>query len=223
MATETFLFDRYPDSSDLYVRVFDESGQVFDFADDTYKATLAAATTPFLAMTEVADVDGTGYSGYTVAIDLDRLNATGAKKRLILKVYDSATPAATDVAVSGGKGFTVQFGQLGERDVVAQVEINVKSTEGLAAQVAAWLEHGGQKVPIATVDPAASASVTLREHGSGIDLFTLPLSAAAIESDVFEGEQATPGFTDDRQYEVEVSITENGNTHTSTHRRVVLG
>lgn len=223
MAVETFTFDRHPSGADLYVRIFDAAGNVFDAADDTWAATIAAATTPHLTMTELPEMDGTGQSGYAVAIDLARLNPTGAKKRLTMKVYEGSSPSAADVSVSGAKGFTAQFGALGERDVVAQVETNVKSTEGLAAQVAAWLEHGGEKVPIATVDPAATASVTVREHGSGVDLFTLAMTADDIEGDVFEAEQSTPGFTDDRQYEVEVSITENGNTHTSTHRRVVLG
>jgi hypothetical protein len=220
--TETFTFDRYVAGSSLYARVFNAAGQVFDFSDNTFKA-LAGATTPYVAATEHADLDGTGYSGYSVAIDLDLLNPSGSRSRFALKFYDNATPAAADQAVSGAKGFTIQFGELGERDVVPQVELSVKSTEGLAAQLSAWLEHGGRKVAIGSVDAAATASITVREHGSGVDLFTLAFTAADLNNDVFEKEQATPGFTDDRQYEVEVSITENGNTYTTTHSRVVLG
>lgn len=69
-----------------------------------------------------------------------------------------------------------------------------------------------------------TATVTLREHGSGSNLFAKSLTAADLStSGRFEGEQSSPGFTDDREYEMTVAIVENGVTHTSIHSRVVIG
>ena len=69
-----------------------------------------------------------------------------------------------------------------------------------------------------------TATVTLREHGSGSNLFAKSLTAADLSiSGRFEGEQSSPGFTDDREYEMTVAIIENGITHTSIHSRVVFG
>lgn len=221
MASETFAFE-YTSSANIYFRLFNMAGQVFDFADNTFKA-LAGATTPYVAATERADMAGTGRSGYTAAVNLTNVNKTGAATRYVLKAYNNVTPADADNPVSGALDITVQFGKLGEREVVAQAQLNVKSTAGSTAQLAVWLEHGGQKVDIDTVDAACTASVVVREHGSGSNLFTKAFVAADLKNDAFEAEQASPNFTDDREYQVQASVTENGNTHTTHHAFVVIG
>lgn len=300
MSTEVFTLPEYDASQTVFFRVFDADGNVFDFDDSTFKA-LASATTPYVAATEQTAMGGTSKSGYTASVDLADLNDTGSKGRYLVKAYSQAgdDPADTDPAISDGLSVTVQFGELGEREIVAQGEVSVKSTAGNTAQVSAWLEHGGAKIDVgsnggtvftaATTDTITSAghglsngdvlllttsdtlpaglsadtpyyvinsatdtfqlsttsggsavditdtgtgthkwhkptaTVTLREHGSSADLFSLSMDAADLINGVFEAEQASPNFTDDRQYSMIVSITENGNTHTSQHNRVVIG
>lgn len=308
MTTETFSSPEYTASATVFFRLFNSSGQAFDFSDNTFKS-LASCTTPYVAATERSDMGGTGKSHYQAGINLANVNDTGAIGRYSLIAYEQAggSPADSDAAISSALSLTVQFGDLGEREIVCQAEISVKSTSGLACQVSAWLEFGGERIGIstnggtvftaATSDTITSAghglsngdvlilttsdtlpaglstgtpyyvinkttdtfevstesggsavditdtgtgthkwhnptaTVTLREHGSGVSLFSKSLTAAdlvqttggTLVSDVFEGEQSTPNFTDDRQYLVTVSITENGNTHSTTHNRPVIG
>lgn len=308
MTTEVFTSPEYTASATVFFRLFNSSGQAFDFNDNTFKA-LVSCTTPYVAGTERTSMGGTGKSCWQASINLANINDTGAIGRYTLKAYMQAggSPADSDAAISGGLPLTIQFGELGEREIVCQAEISVKSTAGNACQVSAWLEWGGKKIGIATnggtVFTAATsdvitsaghglsngdvlilttsgtlpaglstntpyyvidkttdtfklstsaggsavditdtgsgvhkwhnptATVTVREHESGANLFSKSLNAAdlvqtaggTIVSHVFEGEQASPNFTDDRQYHMEVSITENGVTHTSQHNRVVIG
>lgn len=305
MTTEIFTSPEYTASATVFFRLFNSSGQAFDFDDNTFKA-LASCTTPYVAATERADMGGTSKSCYQASINLANVNDTGAIGRYTLKAYEQAggSPADSDAAISGGLALTVQFGELGEREVVAQAEISVKSTAGSTCQVSAWLEWGGEKVGISTNGGTAftaavsdtitsnghnlsngdvlilttsntlpaglstgtpyyvinkttntfelsatsggaaiditdtgtgthkwhnpTATVTLREHGSGSNLFSTSLDAADLVNsstvtNIFEDEQASPSFTDDRQYSMIVAITENGITHTSQHNRVVIG
>lgn len=220
MATETFSTE-YDASANLYLRLFDETGQVFDFNDNTFKA-LASATTPYAAATERADMAGTGRSGYTVAVNLANVWGAGNPKRLVAKFYDNAAPADADAPVSEPLGLTVQFGQLGEGHLVCHAEVAVKSTAGSTAQLSVWLERNGQTVDIDGADASASATLTLTEH-DGLELFSKSFVAADINDDVFEAEQATPSFTDDRIYRAKIEITENGNTWTTHAAIAVIG
>ena len=305
MTTEVFTSPEYTASATVFFRLFNSTGQAFDFDDNTFKA-LASCTTPYVAATERADMGGTGKSCYQASVNLANVNDTGAIGRYTLRAYEQAggSPADSDAAISGGLALTVQFGELGEREIVAQAEISVKSTAGSTCQVSAWLEWGGEKVGISTNGGTAftaavsdtitssghnlsngdvlilttsntlpaglstgtpyyvinkttntfelsatsggaaiditdtgtgthkwhnpTATVTIREHGSGSNLFSTSLDAADLVNsstvtDIFEDEQASPSFTDDRQYSMIVAITENGITHTSQHNRVVIG
>lgn len=109
-----------------------------------------------------------------------------------------------------------------ERPVV-HVEMSVKSTAGTTAQLAVWMEVAGKIVPVASIDASASCSVVVREHDAGVNLFTAAGAAADITNSVFQYEQASPGFTDDRQYIVTATVTLNGVAFSSTHNRVVIG
>ena len=299
MASHVFTLPRYDAGADVYFRIFNDSGQVFDFSDLAFKA-LASATTPYIAATERADMDGTGFSAYQATLNLAQINGTPTSKHYTLKAYNNAAPADTDVAVSDALDVVVQLGELGEGELIGQAEVSVKSTAGTTAQAKAWLERNGRKVTLddtggiaftadagtdtitsaahglanadrvfvssqttlpgglsastvyyvisaaantfqlaATEGGAAinittagtgvhkwhkpTATVTLREHGSGVDLFSKALTASDLEESLFEGEQATPGFTDDRQYDVEVAITIGGVTVTTHHSAVVIG
>lgn len=69
-----------------------------------------------------------------------------------------------------------------------------------------------------------TATFQVREHGSGSLLFTATADASDLNADEFEVEQSSPGFTDDREYELRVTIVENGVTHgPTTHSRVIFG
>lgn len=221
MTTETFHVE-YAAEADVYFRLFNDVGQVLDFSDFTFKA-LAGATTPYVAATERADMAGTDRSGYTAAIDLGDVNPTGAVERYVLKAYAAAVPAATDNPIAAPLPVTVQFGRLGEGDVVAQAEFSVKSTAGLELQLTAWLECRGEPIDIASVDAVATCQITLREHGSAVATVTANATAADIIDGRFEFIFETPNLVDDRQYHLKVTINENGNAHVSTHNSIVIG
>lgn len=221
MASETFSFE-HTAAANIYFRIFNMSGQVFDFNDNTFKS-LAAATTPYVTATEKADMGGTGRSGYVATINLTNVNNTGAANRYELKAYDNAAPADGDNPVSDALPFTVKFGKLGERPWAVQFEVNVKSTAGSTAQLSVWLEYDGEKIDIDTVDATCSGNISMREHGAGADLFSKALAVGDLTLDVFQVEQASPNFVDDREYNCVVSVTENGTTHTTEHSAVVVG
>lgn len=229
MATIT-LFVEHTAGADVYFRIFNASGQVLDFADNAFEA-LSSATTPYVAATERADMAGTGRSGYTAAVDLADVNNSAAAQ-FVIKAYDNGTPAdadnplapaATNETLLPAPHIWVEYGELGRGEIVVQAEVNVKSTAGSTAQVAVWLERNGVKLDIDAIDASCTASATLREHGSASNLFALNMTDSDIQGDRFEAEQSSPAFVDDRQYEIVATITENSNTHTTTHALVVIG
>lgn len=225
MATET-LAKAYTESLNIYFAIWNKAGQVLDFADSTFKALSAPPTTPYVAATERDDVGGTGKSLYVADVDLDDVNAGAALTQAVAIAYQRAGGSpnlSTDATISEPVEFSVQFGRLGAQDVVVQSQLSVESTLGLVAQIVVWLEVGGEKVDPLDIDAAATCSVTVREHGSGVDLFTEGGVAANVKNGRFEYEKATPGFADDVQYEVEASITMNGVTVATTHNIVVIG
>lgn len=229
MATIT-LFVEHTASADVYFRIFNASGQVFDFSDNSFD-TIAGATTPHVVATERADMAGTGRSGYTATVNLANVNNSAAAQ-FVVKAYDNSTPAATDNPIAPvstnetilpDSHLWIEFGELGRGEIIVGAEINVKSTSGSAAQVAVWLERNGVKLDIDAIDASCTASAVLREHASASNLFTLNMTNSDIQGDRFEKEQSSPTFVDDRQYEIVASITENSNTHTTTHSAVVIG
>lgn len=221
MTSEIFTFE-HSASADVYLRLFNSSGQVFDFNDDTFKA-LASCTTPYVAATERADMGGTGRSGYQATIDLADVNNTGAANRYSVKAYDNATPADTDNPISDELGITVQFGKLGEREIRVAFEAALTTTAGAAIRHIAWLEHGGEQVDLSAVDASATCDIAVREYGAGSDLYTDNSNTLAAGTDRFETETSSPGFTDDRVYLFTVTITENSIAHTTKHSIPVHG
>ena len=211
MATETLHFEDVA-SANVYIRVFNDAGQVLDFADDTFKA-IASATTPYLAATAKADMAGTGRSGYVAALDLSKLNSTGDPKHFVAKFYKhSSSPANTDNPVSDGVDLWVQFSELtvvGGEPVYGFVTCSVTSTAGSTANITAFLLWRGALVTLGS----ATASITVREAGSGSDLFTVTqadkIGATAVINNRMELTKASPNFTADRQYAVSGTITVN--------------
>jgi len=207
MATKVFSFD-YDAGADMYVRIFgrtgSEVGQVYDADDDTFKV-LGSATTPYLTCTEQTAEDGTDKSSYTVAVDLANINSTLALKDYVIRAYDNATPAATDVAVGAKQEFSVQASRYGAQEITTSVKGCFTSSAGDAVRYLIRLYVNGEFYELAN---AATGVLTVREQG-GTDLFTSGTINPVTDAGYFEYDKSTPGFTDDRLYEHEIVITES--------------
>jgi hypothetical protein len=211
LSTKT-VYAQAETGADLYLRVFNEAGLWLDFDDDEFKA-WASATTPYLAMTEDALLGGTNRTNYAATIDLATLNETPEPQRFYLQCCDNGTPALADDPVTETIEIVVQAGEVaGSDDLVCMVDGCFTSTAGTEMKLLAWLEKNGQKVTLTT----ASCTVTVREHGAGANLFSVT-DAAPNAAGIFELTQASPGFTDDREYLVTVAITVNTIVYTTTH------
>ncbi len=223
MATQRLSVE-YASSANLYLRVYDAAnGDVFDFADNTFKSFSQATTPHKFADAEQTGAAGQGRSQYLWDLDLSAINNTAVARDCIVKIFDNGTPSPNDNAVKEPVPLTVRLGRRGLLPVEVKCEMNVKSTSGSAAQIAVWLEHDGRKVDVDAVDSNCTAQVVVREHQSGVNLFTKTFTAADLHDDVFEAEQSTPNFTDDRQYQAKASVTLNGVTFTSEWRFVTIG
>jgi len=225
MATITLVSPVLADSLNIYFRLFNITGQAFDFNDNTFK-TLSTATTPYVTATERTDMDGTNFSHYTATVDLANVNYS-APMEVYWKAYDNVSPADADVAVSTIGSMWVTFGEIttAKPNLIVFSTVNVKSTAGSTAQVKCWLELDGTKIDLITADAAVSGTVAVREHGSASNLFSKALVVGDIPTGakVFEAEQTSPGFTDDRAFQVTASIVADGTTYTSDDGILVIG
>jgi hypothetical protein len=213
MATRTPTLS-YAAGINAYLRIFNQSGQWFDFNDSTFK-TSGTGTTPFRAATY--DTVEKIYRANS-PIDFSTVWNKGLPTDFLLLWYNNVTPATGDSPITDGNLLTLQFGEFGPNDVVCRMGAAMLTSQGLEVRFAAWLERSGQRVALA----AGSCTVTVREQGSGVDLFTV--TDASISADYkFELVKTTPGFTNDRLYVVKVEITENGTTWTTYHDLSVFG
>jgi len=205
MATKVFSFD-YDAGANLYVRIFGRTGsdvgKVYDADDDTFKA-LGSATTPYLACTEQTAENGTSYSSYTVAVDLANINSTLALKDYVIRAYDNATPAATDVAVGAKQEFSVQASRYGEQEITVDCKGCNTSSEGTSVKYLIRLNVNGEFYQLAN---AATGVLTVRVLG-GTDLFNSGTLNPVTDAGYFEYTKASPNFTADSLYEHEIVIT----------------
>lgn len=214
-----------------YIRIFNSAGDVLDFADNAFKATLAAATTPYKKAVEHVGMGGATKSSYIVTVDpADFWNREGAW--FFILWFANTTPANTDEAiapVTDGPAVApelaqwFEWGEMGKGEILVQAEVNVKSTEGVEAQVALWLERNGKKLDIDAADAAVTGSAVLREHEAGAPLFTTSYTITDVVNNRLEKTQSLPAFNADRGYEVDGSIVINGVTYQTSHSRVVFG
>lgn len=203
----------YDSGQSVYLRIFNMSGQVFDFNDETFKS-LGSATTPYIACTEQADVDGTGRSAYVVTIDLDDIYSGFNPADFRFNLYANGTPAAGDVAFAAS---VVRLPEdIGQIDCRAEGVLT--STAGTEIRITASLERNGQVVVLGS----GSVSMGIREHGASSNLLTLS-SSSLTALGRFEITQSNPGFTDDRLYMARVAITTGGVTYTSDVPFPILG
>ena len=99
------------------------------------------------------------------------------------------------------------------------------NASGDKAQISAWLvdSQTEDKIDLLTLDSTPTLSVTLREHGSGTVLFTATGDQTDVNDSVIEIEEATPGFTDNVLYEMEVTLNENSNDHVGSFPVPIFG
>lgn len=214
-----------------YIRIFNAAGDVLDFADNSFKATLAAATTPYKRAVEMVGMGGPTKSSYIATVDIATFwNREGAW--FFVMWFANTVAATTDEAiapVAGGPAFSpelaqwFEWGETGKGEIIVQAELNVKSTEGDDAQVALWLERNGKKLDIAAADATVTGSATVREHESGAALFVESFTDSDVLNKRLERTHALPAFVADRGVEIDASIDINGTTYQTSHSRVIFG
>ena len=170
MATEIFA-SSHTAGGGAALRVLDpDTGDAFDFADDTFKA-LGSGTTPYLAMSEPSASNlGTGKSLFKAGLDLSRLHRGGSIRRFVVGFYNGSAPATT-VNPQALAEIDVQFGERDKGRVELPARISVKTLEGYAVQLTAWPERDGRPVDPKTCGKAAFTAVaatdviTSNSHG----------------------------------------------------------
>ena len=209
-----YWFAQYPSGGNLYLRLFNSAHEVFNFSTNAFGA-LSSSSDQRLGMTYSSDQklyrsDST--------INWSNVWNKGTPAKFQIQVYNNASPSTSDAQVTETEQITIQFGELGDGVIVCGFDGAFTSTAGLEYRMLSWLERNGQTIPLAS----GSCTVTVREHGSGSDLFDTTDSAPNAAG-IFELTESTPGFTADRAYEVEVAITENAKTWTTTHTLQIVG
>lgn len=230
MATEVFWTSDSP-GNNVYCCVWNASGEVFDTADNTFKA-LGSATTPGIAATERTAMGGGSESVYDAAVDLGDVHDSPAIGVYRIAFYRRAgvSPApATDlqlalleVRIAGGE--LVQAGSPGTltEDFQLHISANVTSTAGGYLQLNCWLTRRGQFYEL---PGDAECYFEVQQHGSGVLHFRSP-SAGTITPNalgVFEIEHETPNLVDDQAYWVKATIELDGNTLVAMENIPVIG
>lgn len=209
--------------NNVYFAIWNTSGNVFDFNDNTFKA-LGSATTPYVAATENTGQGGVSESGYRASVNLSNINSTLTVAAYIAEAYRrlGGSPVLTTDVLLAREEMRVSNGTLtidgSSGQVVCECDISVRTTAGVDADLVAWLERDGQRVVLA----AGSCSITVTEKDSGVDQWTVT-DAAPNADGVFEMSKNLPAFTSDRIYIVKVSITENGTTWVTYHSFKPIG
>lgn len=217
---------KYDAGANIYCRLFNSQWQAFDFDDDTFKA-LASGTTPQIAATEVAAALGTGQSGYYVDLTPADIHA-GTVEPFLAFFYDNASPAITDNPVVNPIEFHLEAGL--ETDPwgaywTLEPEINMKSTDGSAAQLALRLLRNGVPFAIDDLDASPTATVTVREHGASAATlkFTKSFTSADLVAGILEGEVSSPGLVGDRQHDVRATLTAGDFSFSAGHQQHSFG
>ena len=201
------------------------AGEVTATTREVLNATTIATLASQLVWTLTAgSADDKAYNGCRVVI---RDSSTAVQKATGVCLQYTGASKTMRLAFDPGV-FTMAVGDYVE--VIADAihpevhcDLSVKSTEGLVAQLMVWVTVAGRLVPVASLDASASCSVVVSEHDSGATLFTAAGVAGDLHSSRFEYEQASPGFTDDRQYSAVASVTLNSQTFSTTHNNIVIG
>lgn len=205
---------QFDTGANLYLRIFNDAHSVYNFSTNVFEA-LSSSANHRLSMTYNSDEKL--YRSNSV-IDWNLVWPNGLPTKFTVQIYNNASPSTSDVPVCETAQITLQFGEIGAGVIVCGFDGAFTSTAGLEYRMLTWIERDGQTVPLA----AGSCTVTVREHGSGSDLFDTT-DTAPNAAGIFELTESSPGFTADRVYEAEVVITENAKSWTTTHTLQIIG
>lgn len=210
MATEVLQTTDAP-GNNVYFTLWDTSGNVFDFADNTFKLLSAPPTTPYVAATENTGQGGVNESGYRASVNLANVNSTPAVAAVIVEACRrlGGSPALTTDLMLARSELRIANGTIatggGPGDVlsgyVVKVGMNVTATIGDYAQLYAWVEYNGQPV---VVDGTCVFSCF--EYGATVAQWT---ESAVGENIIgqFELLKHLPNFDDDKKYLLRAAIT----------------
>lgn len=174
------------------------------------------------------------YNGCQVVIT----SGTGTKQARLITDYVGATKVATigpnwatnpdnTSVFSVLPGTRVQDAAFEPGTVYAlRSQITLTSTAGTAAHLRVWAVDGyGRRVDVETLDPTATAELTLTEHSEdgGSLLFTESFADTDQHNKGWEKLISTPGFTSDRMYVADIEAVINGVTYTDGGVEVVFG
>lgn len=177
-------FALYTSGQNLFFRIFNNIGQVWDFTAKSFVA-LTGTSNDYIAATERTSVGGTGFSGYSVALPISELHTAGDAKGLVLMAYNASSPADANPTIMAPLPFSVQFGRIGAGKLTVQSDVSVKSTEGDLAQLKVWLDRNDERMAVGTAGGAVftvnagTDLVTSNSHGlSNGDVLLLTTSNA---------------------------------------------
>lgn len=210
MAVKEFTFN-YDSGANIYIRIFGRTGselsKVFDANDNTFKSSISSTT--HIVCTERALEDGTGKSAYTASVDLSNINSTFVLKDYVIKAFNNASPVAEDVSISETESFSVQVSDLGRRIIEPELGEAFTTTAGTEIRLSAYLKVDGERY---ILPGTASCTLTVREHGSGVNLYSETETANAQGR--FELSKNNPNYTADRLYNHSVAISVDSVTFT---------
>ena len=211
MATKRLRIEATASINVYFVVWRSSDNYVFDFNDNTFKATVGAATTPYLAATENTPTGGAGRSHYTVSLDLALLGSVDAFVQPYQRSGGSPAPL-TDLTLEDPITLEVRAGAFGGDTggrINAVFKRQLDTFEALHT-----LTLAGQPVSL----DGATGTLTVRD-ALGNDVFPA-LTGSLVEHDTDAGfyrmkwSKLTPGFTGDRAYDLRAVIALGGVTFT---------
>lgn len=174
MATET-IATQYESAADIYLSVFNEAGEVFDWASNTFVALALPPVDPFFAVTERPGTGGDGESDYWASLDLELLNPAASREDMRIKFFEQqgGSPdlaADTVIAISD---LSVIGGAIYSPDTLIECLFDPVYRAGEDTLfMTVGLRVNGAMV---TLDPAATCTITVRQIApfTGADLWSV--------------------------------------------------
>lgn len=183
---------------------------VFDFSDNAFKATVGAATTPFLAATENTPTGGGGRSHYTANLNLSLLGTVDAFVQPYLRAGGSPAPL-TDATLEDPLPISTQLGYAsgsvisGKFTPVFKREMNSFEADFILLIDGVPTSFDGTGV------------LTIRDADGSLLFVALTSTTITDAVDGIKHLQFTrsaPGFTGDRYYSARLVLTDGSSTCT---------
>ena len=216
------IVTEYSTGATIYFSLW-SGANVFDFNDNTFKLP-GAATTPGVAMT--GTVVGASVSNYEGSFDLEDLapGLTPVTATICVYIRAGASPApVTDTRIGMPTVIEAQLGEIGLRQIEVKTALCTKTTSGTTIQLFAELLADGQPVALHDIDPAATCTISVKQHPDS-PLFSMNAAAvgAVNTSHRFACEKTNPGFTADRLHVATFTVTADGQTYVRDHTITVV-